>query len=527
MNAGKTIIVSNSLPVNVELDGDNIVYHNSEGGLAADLSCIFNDENSLWIGWPGIATRNLQLQQRIKSELEEKRFISVMLGEQEANEHEGFSNETLWPLFHYFPSYAKFNIERWESYVSVNRKFAHAIVEVVNERDTIWIHDYHLMLVPAMVREMQPNVSIGFFQHIPFPNYEVFRILPWRNEIVKGFLGADLIGFHTDEDVMHFTEIVEQISNDEFQEVSVLSNEILIDDRSVTVNAFPMGIDYRKYDMLARCESVARMKGKIIEHAGNMKLMISIDRLDYSKGIVHRLQAYDHFLKKHPEFHEKVVFIQLIVPSGDTIEQNNLLKEEVNRLVGDINTRYSSMDWSPILYFYRSLSQEELSGFYVAADVALVTPLRDGMNLVSKEYVASKTDLRGVLILSEMAGAAKELTQAIIINPNDKKELASAIYQALTMPVREQMKRMKSMQRNVSQHTVHQWAVHFMITLKEASLVQHAFDLHVYNEEMEEHILHQFISRKDAAAILEHLNLKPKPKDKEASIVVQKSFQSN
>jgi trehalose 6-phosphate synthase/phosphatase len=271
-----------------------------------------------------------------------------------------------------------------------------------------------------------------------------------------------------------------------------------------------MGIDYRKYDMLARCESVAKAREKILEHTRDMKLMISIDRLDYSKGIVNRLQAYDLFLKEHPEFHEKVVFIQLIVPSRDSVEQYSLLKEEINRLVGDINTRYSSLDWSPIRYFYRSLSPEELSGLYVAADVALVTPLRDGMNLVSKEYVASKIDATGVLILSEMAGASKELTQAIVINPNDKKELTSAMYQALTMPVREQMKRMKSMQRIVSHHNVHKWAEQFIVTLREVSLVQHAFDLHIYNEEVEEHILHQFISRKDAAAILEHLNLKPK-----------------
>lgn len=512
MNSGKIIIISNRLPVKAELDGDHLTYHKSEGGLATGLSSIFNNENTLWVGWPGISTRNLQLQYRIKSELEEKRLIPVMLGEQEVNEYyEGFSNETLWPLFHYFPSYARFNADHWESYVSVNRKFAKAIVEIANEKDTIWIHDYHLMLVPAMVRELLPDISIGFFQHIPFPSYEVFRILPWRNEIVKGLLGADLIGFHTDEDVMHFTEAVEQISNIEFPEASVLSNEILIDDRSVTVNAFPMGIDYHKYDTLARCQGVANARKEILAHTKEMKLMISIDRLDYSKGIVNRLHAYDKFLQEHAEFHEKVVFLQLIVPSRDNVAQYSLLKEEVNRLVGDINTRYSSLDWSPITYFYRSLSPEELSGMYVAADVALVTPLRDGMNLVSKEYVASKTDDKGVLILSEMAGASKELSQAIVINPNDQEELASAIHQALTMPVREQMKRMSSMRRVVAQHNVYQWVERFITTLKEVSLVQHTFDLHVYNEEVEEHILHQFISRDDAAAILEHLNLKPKP----------------
>jgi trehalose 6-phosphate synthase/phosphatase len=512
MNSGKTIILSNRLPVKAELDGDNIVYHESEGGLATGLSCIFNNENCLWIGWPGIATPNLQLQYRIQTELKEKRLVPVMLSEQDIDEYyDGFSNGTLWPLFHYFPSFADFVADQWESYVSVNRKFANALLEIAGDGDTIWIHDYHLMLVPAMVRETLPHASIGFFQHIPFPSYEVFRILPWRREIVKGLLGADLIGFHTDDDVAHFSEAVEQIAANDQLDISVLSNEILVDERSVTINAFPMGIDYVKYSNLARCEKVAKAKAEILKLTGGRKLMISIDRLDYSKGLVNRLEAYDLFLQKHPEFHEQVVFIQLIVPSRDTVKQYSILKEKVNRLVGDINTRYSTLDWSPIRYFYRSLSQDALSGLYLAADVALVTPLRDGMNLVSKEYVASKGDTGGVLILSEMAGASKELTQALIINPNDKRELAAAIHQALTMPLREQMKRMKSMQRSVSQHTVHKWANNFMLALKEVSFVQQAFDTHVYNAEVEQHILHQFISRKDAAAILEHLNLKPNP----------------
>lgn len=512
MNSGRTIIISNRLPVKAQLDGDQIIYHDSEGGLATGLSCIFNNEDSLWIGWSGLATRNLQLQCRIQAELREKRLIPIMLCEEEINQYyEGFSNETLWPLFHYFPSYANYDAKQWDAYVSVNRKFANALLEVADETDTIWIHDYHLMLVPAMIREMLPNASIGFFQHIPFPSYEVFRILPWRNEIVKGLLGADLIGFHTQEDVAHFSEAVEKMSDSSFAEASVLSNEILIDDRSVTVNAFPMGIDYNKYYTLAQCEKVQQAKEKIFEHTRDMKLIVSIDRLDYSKGIIHRLRAYELFLRQHPEFIEKVVFIQLIVPSRDNVKQYALLKEEVNRLVSNINTTYSTLDWSPILYFYRSLTPESLSGLYVAADVAMVTPLRDGMNLVSKEYVASKTDQPGVLILSEMAGAASELTQALIVNPNDKQEVASAIHQALVMPAREQLKRMKSMQRTVSRNTVHKWAENFILNLKEVSLVQHAFDLHIYSKEVEQHILHQFISRKDAAAILEHLKLKPSP----------------
>ncbi len=510
MHGHKTIIISNRLPVKVELQGEDIIYHSSEGGLATGLSCVFADDNCLWIGWSGIPTKNIQLHSRIDKQLRSQRLIPVMLSQQEINGfYEGFSNETLWPLFHYFPSFANFDSAQWETYVAVNQKFANAIIENADDEDTIWIHDYHLLLVPQMVREKLPNASIGFFQHIPFPSYELFRLLPWRNELLKGLLGADLIGFHTQEDVDHFIESIQHITDAEVVDTSILSNEILIDDRTVTVNAFPMGIDYEKYKKLSCDKATEKVAERIHELVGDRKLMISIDRLDYSKGILHRMRAYDRFLNQHPEFREKVVFIQLIVPSRDTVQQYGMLKEEINQMVGDINTRYSTFDWEPIRYFYRSFSPEALSGLYAAADVALVTPLRDGMNLVSKEYVASKTYSAGVLVLSEMAGASKELQQALIINPNDEQEVADAIYQALIMPVREQVKRMKVMQRIVAHNNVHRWANSFLDTLKELKVLQNAFNMHMYNEEVEEHILHEFISRDDASQILSHLRVEP------------------
>lgn len=510
MQQGKTIIISNRLPVKAELNEEEITYHHSEGGLATGLSSVYAEENTLWIGWSGIPTRNLQLHHRIDQELRERRLIPVMLSQQEITDfYEGFSNETLWPLFHYFPAYVQFDNEHWETYVSVNRKFADAILEVAAPGDRIWVHDYHLLLVPGMVREQLPDASIGFFQHIPFPSFEIFRILPWRNELLTGMLGADLIGFHTQDDVDHFVEAIGNITEAAVIDTSILSNEILIDDRTVTVNAFPMGIDYEKYRALSCTPATGDVTERIHELTGDSKLMVSIDRLDYSKGILHRMRAYDRFLAQHPEFIEKVMFLQLIVPSRDNVKQYHQLHEEINNLVADINTRYGTLGWEPIRYFYRSLAPEALSGLYVAADVALVTPLRDGMNLVSKEYVASKTTAPGVLVLSEMAGAARELKQALLVNPNDEEALAGAIYQALIMPVREQVKRMKAMQRLVAQHTVHHWAAQFLQSLEEIKSLQQLYNVHVYHEEVGDHILQQFIARAEMPVLLSQLNIKP------------------
>jgi trehalose 6-phosphate synthase/phosphatase len=477
MTKKRTIIISNRLPVRVEIQGANITYHNSEGGLATGLSSISNQADSLWIGWPGIATDDANLHERITQDLASQRLVPVMLCEKEIDEfYEGFSNETLWPLFHYFPTYANYNAAHWETYVAVNKKFADAIVALATEQDTIWIHDYHLMLVPQMVREQLPEASIGFFQHIPFPNYEVFRLVPWREELLEGLLGADLIGFHTDEDVRHFTESVEKMSRENQEVVLKINGFLTVNGRNVTIDAFPMGIDYEKFYNMADSKLTHRSSAKLAEMIGNKKLIISIDRLDYSKGIVHRLKAYQQFLEQYPDFHEQVVFFQLIVPSRDSVKQYAALKEEVNKLVSDINSRYGTIFWQPICYFYRSMPMEMLSALYATADIAMVTPLRDGMNLVSKEFIASKVNTPGVLILSEMAGAAKQLSEAILVNPNDQQQVVNAIHKSLIMPVREQIKRMKAMQRVIAESNVFRWVDNFMGKLKECKLLRNPFN---------------------------------------------------
>src|SRR5690606_108174 len=322
------------------------------------------------------------------------------------------------------------------AYVKANQEFCNELLKIANPTDTIWIHDYQLLLLPKMVREKLPDVRIGFFQHIPFPSYEVFRMLPWRKEILFGMLGSDLIGFHTYDDMRHFLSSVSRLAG--------ISNErgrIERDKRIIEVDAFPMGIDYEKYTNSAASPQTIEKEIRYRTSLGDQKLVLSIDRLDYSKGIPQRLRAFEIFLQQYPEYQTKVSLIMIVVPSRDSVEQYQELKEEVDLLVGRINGKYGRLNWTPVHYFYRSFPLEALSAFYRMAHVALVTPMRDGMNLVCKEYIASRLDQRGVLILSEMAGASKELSDAILINPNNINRIVTAIHQALTMPEEEQEKR--------------------------------------------------------------------------------------
>ncbi len=469
MESSRIIIVSNRLPVKVEIKDDEWVYHSSEGGLATGLGSIYKEGNNLWVGWPGAYIENEKIQQIVRQDFLKQNLNPVMLSPYEIEHYyDGFSNNTLWPLFHYFPTYANYSQEDWECYRNVNRKFATAIIEVARPGDKIWVHDYQLMLVPQMVREMMPGVSIGFFQHIPFPSYEVFRLIPWREELLKGLLGADLIGFHTFDDVRHFISAAIRITNI----VSNANELILEEERTVLADAFPMGIDYEKYRNSVFQPQTRRNEHKLHQLMGDRKLMISIDRLDYSKGIPQRLKAFELFLSTHPEFREKVVFLQLVVPSRDQVKSYVSLKEEVNRLVSDINAVYGTLSWQPIQYFYRSFPLEMLSALYAAADIALVTPLRDGMNLVCKEYIASRFDKTGVLILSEMAGASKELYDALIINPTNKHAVAEAIYEALVMPEEEQIRRMESMQQVIRKFGIKHWVSTFIDKLKEVKQKQ-------------------------------------------------------
>ncbi|WP_114780612.1 bifunctional alpha,alpha-trehalose-phosphate synthase (UDP-forming)/trehalose-phosphatase [Botryobacter ruber] len=464
----KLIIISNRLPIKIEEKEGKLAYKPSEGGLATGLGSIYKQNDNLWIGWPGMVVEEKEKKQQIVEDLHRENMHPVFLTNTEIKEfYEGFSNETLWPTFHYFSQYAIYDQKLWETYVSVNQKYCDVIMEMAEPNDTIWVHDYQLLLLPSMLREQLPNATIGFFLHIPFPSYEVFRLLPWRKEILEGMLGSDLVGFHTYDDMRHFLSAVNRIVG-----YGSMHGWINVGSRSLLVDSFPMGIDYEKYSSIAVSEEVQKREKIYRYNLQEQKIMLSIDRLDYSKGIPNRLHAFEKFLEKYPEFHEKVTLVMLVVPSRDSVGKYKQLKEEVDELVGRINGKYSRITWNPIQYFYRSYPLETLSAFYRMADVALVTPMRDGMNLVCKEYIASKHDQKGVLILSEMAGASKELSEALLINPNDISQYVEALHAALTMPEEEQMVYMSHMQDTLKRYNIHHWVSIYMDRLSYVKLKQ-------------------------------------------------------
>ncbi|MGB5386632.1 MAG: bifunctional alpha,alpha-trehalose-phosphate synthase (UDP-forming)/trehalose-phosphatase [Eudoraea sp.] len=469
----KTIIISNRLPVQLEIGNGSINAIPSVGGLATGMKSVHSGGDSLWIGWSGLTDEEIpkELTDKIDKALAEHGSSKVSLNEEEVNGfYFGFSNRTIWPLFHYFLEYAEFELDSWLTYKSVNQKFADAILEKAGEDDTIWIHDYQLMLVPKMVREKRPNLSIGFFLHIPFPSYEIFRTLPWREEVLEGLLGSDLIGFHTYDYERHFLSSVRRLLGAE-----VSFNDIFVDNRLVKVDSFPMGIDYEKFSEAAKTHQQnsenqqSDLQRRLDLHkksSPDAKLILSIDRLDYSKGIAKRLHAFKYFLDKYPEYKEKIRLIILAVPSRSNVPQYKLLKKEIDELVGRINGELSTVSWTPIWYFYRSLPFENLIDLYTSSDIAWLTPIRDGMNLVAKEYIATRTDKSGVLILSEMAGSANEMNEALLINPNNFEQIAAALFMAINMPVLEQQRRNTILQKRLERYNVEKWANDFMNSLQ-------------------------------------------------------------
>ena len=454
----KTIIVSNRLPLKVSVENKKMNFNPSEGGLATGLGSIYKEGNNLWLGWPGIAVKKEDDKKEVRSRLKKDSMRPVFLTEQEIEDYyEGFSNETLWPNFHYFNQYVVYRDQFWEAYQKVNQKFAKEIISVAEPGDKIWIHDYQLLLLPQYVRDALPEISIGFFLHIPFPSYEAFRTLPWRRQILNGMLGADFLGFHTYDDMRHFLSSVNRLAG-----YGNAQGQVVVEGRKILADALPMGIDYDKYAETALSPDTLEREVRYRTSLGSQKFVLSIDRLDYSKGIPQRLKAFELFLQEHPEFLEKVSILMVVVPSRDQVGKYKELKEEVDLLVGRINGNFAKLNWTPIHYFYRSFPLNALSAFYRMAHVALVTPMRDGMNLVCKEYIASRLDKKGVLILSEMAGSAKELSDAILINPNDLGAIVKAMHEALTMPEENQVKHMEVMQRSLKRYNIHHWVSLFM-----------------------------------------------------------------
>ena len=466
----KLVIVSNRLPVSVSSNKGKFSLKKSVGGLAVGLESYFHSEKGnfskeyIWVGWPGELPEDVE-RKIVELELEKKNLKGVFLSQNEVeNFYNGFCNDTIWPLFHYFTSYVSYNNEWWSSYKKVNELYADAVLECVEPGDTVWVHDFHLMLLPQLLKQKMPELKIGFFLHIPFPVFEVFRLLPnkWRQQILYVMLGSDTIGFHTYDYTRYFLDCVQRIVGYE-NNAGVIS----VGSRKVKVETFPMGIQYEKFQKEAMSETVKAEKDKLIEATNNLKIILSIDRLDYTKGIIVRLKAYEKFLQNYPEWLGKVVFFLVVVPSRTDVERYMEMKRTIDELVGKINGNFAKINWTPILYQYKSLSPERLSALYSLSDIALVTPLRDGMNLIAKEYIASKTNQTGVLILSEMAGAAQELGEALIVNPNHQEEIYDALSEALTMSIGAQQARIATMQNRIKSYTVNKWAKSFLNTLME------------------------------------------------------------
>ena len=389
----RLLIVSNRLPVNVKRDGNGYKVTPSVGGLATGLGAFHASYQSLWIGWPGITLETKEKPEAAEAACRREGCIPVFLTRHEEDQYyNGFCNKTIWPLFHYFNQYTQYKSGMWEMYKRVNRAFCDTVCRVAEPDDIIWIHDYHLMLLPRMIRERMPYVAMGFFLHIPFPSFEVFRQLPWREEIIEGLLGCDLIGFHTYDYVRHFHNCVRGHFGYEY-----VLGQIPVGNRIVKVDAFPMGIDYKRYVEAVDDAKVKQEARKIREKVGDRKILLSIDRLDYSKGIPQRLEAYTLFLERYPEYRGKVTYILVAVPSRTRVGQYALLKRQVDELVGRVNGRFGTFGWIPVWYLYRSFPFKQLMGLYAAADIALVTPLRDGMNLVAKEFIAAKRDGRAII----------------------------------------------------------------------------------------------------------------------------------
>lgn len=456
MAKDKLVIVSTRLPISVSKENGKLVYKPSAGGLAAGVSTVSKSKDSVWIGWPGISSNVLTKKdkQDIINELKKHGCHPVFLNDtQIQNYYFGYSNTTLWPLFHYFTNMARYEDSFWRSYQEANELFCTETIKFADESARVWVHDYQLMLLPKMLRNTAPRSLIGFFLHTPFPSYEIFRQLPQRRELLEGLLGADLVGFHTYDYVRHFLTSISHGLGLENHLGSIKHNN-----RVVKADAFPIGIDYKKYAKNPKTRSVKKLVQSFDIFKKHNKIILAVDRADYSKGIPARLDAYELFLQQNQNYHGKVVMILLAVPSRENVQEYQQLRETIEQKVSRINGNFSTVDWSPISYRYQSLPFNELIALYSMADVMMVTPLRDGMNLVAKEYVASHHKSDGVLVLSEMAGAASELSEAIQVNPNDTQQVSNALVTALKMPAKEQKERMRAMQRRISTYTISTWA---------------------------------------------------------------------
>ncbi len=469
----KIIIVSNRIPCSLSLgDSGAVKYKKGIGGLVTALDPILRKNGGIWIGWDGQTTDKFTgiKQICITDECGKTRYSveCVHLNEKEIkNYYHGFSNRSIWPLFHGFIFQSHFDSEYWKTYVSVNKKFCNKILKESTRDSLIWIHDYHLTLLPDMLKQANPELKILFFLHIPFPSYETFRVLPWSKKILNGLLGCDLLGFQTKNDRINFLSCCKEILN---AKTDFKKNIVFHKKRIINVKNFPISVDFEKFNEMSKRKSSGKFLKNIKKIDNNIKIIMSVERLDYTKGIKERILSIERFFTKYPSHRKKVIFIQISVPSRTKIKEYILLKREIDELVGRINGKFADELWSPIHYLYKAIPQTDLAGYYRAADICLVTPLRDGMNLIAKEYVSSKSEEDGVLILSKFAGAAEEMGKyAIMVNPYDIDEVADSINTALNLHNSTRKKMISNLRKIVKENNVFDWAENFLNYYKKIS----------------------------------------------------------
>ncbi|MGN6392266.1 MAG: bifunctional alpha,alpha-trehalose-phosphate synthase (UDP-forming)/trehalose-phosphatase [Gemmatimonadales bacterium] len=459
----RLLIVANRLPITVSPTAGGVEVQRSTGGLATGLLRPHESSNGLWIGWSGVTTDlDADQQAALNRELDRQRLVNVPLpADLVSRFYEGYSNGVLWPLFHYLLDQIPLQVSHWDGYVEANEAFADVVAAQYRSGDLIWVHDYQLFLLPALLRDRLPDARIGFFLHIPFPSEELFRTLPSRDRLLRGMLGADLVGFHTPAYLRHFATSLTDILGH-----SVEIDRVPLPGREVRLGVFPMGVDAAAFSSLAADPAI---EGEVqaIRGDGSVRILVGVDRLDYTKGIPRRLLAFERMLEMHPDLRERVRLVQVAVPSRTKVGAYQDFRALVDGLVGRINGAFGTARWVPVHYIFRALPEPDLVALYRAADVMLVTPLRDGMNLVAKEFVASRTDGDGVLVLSEFAGAAWELPEALLVNPYDVEGAAELFYRALTMSREERRARLAPLRTRVHTFDVHRWVASFLEALNE------------------------------------------------------------
>jgi len=453
----RLLVLTNRLPFRFQRGRQGLERRSAVGGLASALDPVLRKRGGTWLGWPGI---DFEPGEGLELRGSPYRIHPIRLSEDELERYyHGFSSRTLWPLFHSFPSRASFDRLDWPVYEEVNRRFAEAAVHEAQEADLVWVQDYHLLRAPFHLRRLLPEARLAFFLHVPFPGYDIFRLLPWGDELLRGMLACDLVGFHVESYARNFLECVEQLLD---IEVSRDSWSVEFEGRVCRVGAFPIGIDFERFAAMARESATSRLPRR-------ERIVLGADRLDYTKGISQRIIAMERLLEVHPEYQEKVVLLQIAVPSGSQVAGYPDLKREIEELVGRVNGRFGTATWSPIQYLYQLLGHEQLAALYRDADVALATPLRDGMNLVAEEFVACQVGDPGVLILSSLAGAAETMHEALLVNPYDVDRVADAIDRALRMPERERRRRMDALRARERSWDVHAWVEFFLAAAQQAA----------------------------------------------------------